>query len=115
MTLAERYATTELSEELHRYMTFRAEKEGLPYGLDAAWFASYLKLACACSSGTRRPTSASLVTPRSLTCWPSGSRDDHTRASQSVKRPASPLQSDRGSIWVEDCIQRAASADFAPA
>ena len=43
MTLAERYATTTLAEELHQYMTFRAQREGLTYGLDATWFAGYLK------------------------------------------------------------------------
>jgi hypothetical protein len=43
MTLAEQHATTTLAEELHDYMKFRAKKEGLPYGLDAKWFAGYLK------------------------------------------------------------------------
>jgi hypothetical protein len=43
MTLAEQHATTTLAEQLNSYMTFRASKEGLPYGLDAATFAGNLK------------------------------------------------------------------------
>jgi hypothetical protein len=43
MTLAETHATLTLADELHRYVKFRAEKQGFPYDLDAKFFAGYIK------------------------------------------------------------------------